>query len=178
MQVLDRIQNLIKNTTGCSFFYAYLTVHDLEKLTLLSELSNDKKVIISHDNLIEMDDVWVPDYLHYLYLSFYSYLIVFVLDTFLLYYLYCDFFTSWYMNSLFDFTECSFADGFSELVAADSTGQRCCLFDSCLCYFEVRNAFLFHLIDNKRYHKSSHTIIKCSLCFSAIRQSTIKTRYF
>ena len=109
MKVLNSIEDLIEDLPCCLFLQSNLVRHDAEQFTLLGVLANDEDVIICLDDLVEIDDIGVADFLHDLYLTLDSQLIIGLLDAVLVDYLYCDLLASWNVSALLNLTESALA---------------------------------------------------------------------
>lgn len=153
MKILDGIEDLIKNPTCCSFFESALCGHDSEKFSLLCEFGDQIDEIGSFDDLIQIDNVGMPNSLHYLYFSLNADFIVFVFNRFFINDLNSDLLARRYVNPFFDLPESTSTQCFSQIVVPNS------FWDVLLCFA------LIHFLNSSfiRLNKVLHSKIIINL---------------
>ena len=109
MHVFDGIHNLYKNSTGGSLAKPDLFGHEFEKLALLGIFSDEKNILISFYNFIELNDIGMPEYSHDFDFPVDSFLIIFVFNSFFVNDFDSNFFLCWDMYCFFNFAESALA---------------------------------------------------------------------
>lgn len=116
VQILNGIQNLVEYPASCSLLQSDLVSHHAEEFTLLCELVDDEHVICCFDDLVEIDNVGMSDFLHDVDLSLDADLVILILNAIFIDDLYGNFLASWDVNGFLDLSECALTKCLSELV--------------------------------------------------------------
>ena len=123
VEVLDSVHDLIEDSSGCPFLETNLIGHNSEELALFCKLRDYIDVFGGFNDLVEIYDVGVTNFLHDLDFSLDPNFVVFVFNG-----LFIDYFDGYFlagrnMDCFFDFAEGAFAEGLSHFVVADAGGS-------------------------------------------------------
>lgn len=123
MKILDCVEDLVENPSSCPLFEANLCGHYSEEFSLFCKLSDNVDMVCGLNDLVEVDNVRMPDLFHDLYLPLDSQLVVFVLNRLLVNNFDGHLLSSRYMNPLLDLPERPPSESLPHLVVSYSSWQ-------------------------------------------------------
>ena len=116
MHILYSIHDLYKNSTSSPLTQPDFFRHEFEKFTLLGIFCDKENIVISFDNFVKLNDIWVSEYSHNFHFPVDTLLVILILDSFFVDNFDGNFFLGGKMNGFFDFAESTFSQSFPNLI--------------------------------------------------------------
>ena len=122
MEMFNSLKNLIEEICGIYIIHSVVFNDVIKQLTSIGVLHDQVKFILCLDDLVELNDPWVPNLFQDSYLSSNPINVHLIRDFWFFQDLYCNFLLGDSLNSQFYFSECTFSKLFVDEEVRDLFG--------------------------------------------------------
>jgi len=127
VDLLHTSSDLVEEAASLGFGHAATGYNEVEQLTTTSILHDEVELPARFYNLVQLNNVWVPDELQYMNLTSNPFYISYLDDPLLFQHLHCNSFTSQNVGAQLYLAKCALPNRFAEDVMPDGLGPSPCM---------------------------------------------------